>query len=352
MTAASTADKDLRSEADEAAVARPGLALAVVLAATFLINVDTTIVNVAIPALSRELRASTSDLQWVIDAYNLAFAALILTGGTISDRYGRRRTLVGGLLLFAISSGAAAAVGSVGVLIAWRVVMGAAAAFVFPTTLSIISLAYPDRAERAKAIGAWGAATGAAVALGPIVGGEVLAHFWWGSVFVVMVPLAALTAAAAMLVVPADRRTVRAPLDGAGLALAALGLGALVYTIIEAPGAGWGSARTLAGYAVAALALAALVRAEQRSAYPMLDVRLFANLRFTAASGAVTFAFFALFGFIFLIILYFQIMRGYSALEAGVRTLPSPSPSRSPPASAPRSPSASATRPWWRRGCC
>ncbi len=323
MTAVRTPDAAAAPTSElPVAVARPGLALAVVLAATFLINVDTTIVNVALPALSRELRATTSDLQWVIDAYNLAFAALILTGGTISDRYGRRRTLVGGLLLFAVSSAVAATAGGVGALIAWRVVMGAAAAFVFPTTLSIISLAYPARADRAKAIGAWGAATGAAVALGPIVGGELLAHFWWGSVFVVMVPLAVVTAAAALLVVPADRRTVHTPLDGAGLGFGALGLGALVYTIIEAPSAGWGSARTLVGAVVAVLALAALVRTEQRTAHPMLDVRLFRNLRFTAASGAVTFAFFALFGFIFLIILYFQIMRGYSALEAGVRTLP------------------------------
>lgn len=300
----------------------PALALAVVLAATFLINVDTTIVNVAIPALSRELHASTSDLQWVVDAYNLAFAALILTGGTISDRYGRRRTLVDGLLLFGAASAVAAASGSVGTLIVWRVVMGAAAAFVFPTTLSIISLAYPGRAERAKAIGAWGAATGAAVALGPIAGGALLGHLWWGSVFVVMVPLSVLTALGAVLVVPAERRTIRTPLDAPGLTLAALGLGALVYTLIEAPTAGWTSARTLAGFAVAAAALAVLVRVEQRAPNPMLDVRLFTNLRFTAATGAVTFAFFALFGFIFLIILYFQILRGYGALEAGVRTLP------------------------------
>ena len=172
---------------------RPVLVLAVVLSAAFVINLDTTIVNVALPALSRQLDSTTSGLQWVVDAYNLAFAALILTGGTVGDRYGRRRTLAAGLAVFAIGSGIAATVGSTGALIGWRVLMGAAAAFIFPTTLSIISQTFPDRVTRAKAIGAWGASTGAAVALGPIVGGELLNHFRWGSIFWVMVPVAGLT---------------------------------------------------------------------------------------------------------------------------------------------------------------
>jgi MFS family permease len=147
-----------------------------VLLAAFVINLDTTIVNVALPDLSRQLHASTTDLQWVIDAYNLAFAALILTGGTVGDRYGRRATLAAGLAVFALGSVVAALTTSVATLIGLRVVMGAAAAFIFPTTLSIISQTFPDRAKRAKAIGAWRATTGAAVALGPIVGGALLAH--------------------------------------------------------------------------------------------------------------------------------------------------------------------------------
>ena len=302
--------------------ARPGLVLGVVLLAAFVINLDTTIVNVALPALSPQLHATTSDLQWVIDAYNLAFAGLILTGGTIGDRYGRRRTLTAGLAVFAVGSGVAALAGSIDALITWRVVMGAAAAFIFPTTLSIISQTFPDRAARAKAIGAWGAATGVAVALGPIVGGELLAHFSWGSIFLAMVPVAALTMVAALVLVPADRSPVANPLDLRGLTLSALALSSLVYTIIQAPGDGWSSGRTLAGFAVAAAAFAALAVVEYRQDHPMLDVRLFTNLRFTAASGAVTLAFFALSGFVFLIILYFQIMRGYSALGAGVRVLP------------------------------
>ncbi len=301
---------------------RPSLVLAVVLLATFVINLDTTIVNVALPALSRELHASTSGLQWIVDAYNLAFAALILTGGTVGDRYGRRRTLAAGLAVFAVGSAIAALAGSTGALISLRILMGASAAFIFPTTLSIISQTFTDRAARAKAIGAWGASTGAAVAIGPVVGGALLAHFWWGSVFLAMVPFAVVALVGTMLVVPADRPSGGSRLDIRGLTVSALALGSLVYTIIQAPDVGWGSVRTLAGFAVALVSLAVLVNVERQEEHPMLDVRLFTNLRFTAASGAVTVAFFALFGFTFMIILYFQVMRGYSALSAGVRILP------------------------------
>ena len=301
---------------------RSWLILGVVLLATFVINLDTTIVNVALPALSTQLHSTTSGLQWVVDAYNLTFAGLILTGGTIGDRYGRRRTLTAGLTVFAAGSAIAAYAGDTGSLIGWRVLMGAAAAFVFPTTLSIIAQTYPDRASRAKAIGAWGASTGIAVALGPIVGGELLEHFWWGSIFIAMVPVAALTAVAAIVVVPSDRPHEKNALDLIGLSTSIVALTSLVYTIIEAPDHGWTSATTVAGFTVAACAFGALVVAERRQRHPMLDVTLFANLRFTAATAAVTLTFFALSGFVFLIVLYFQIMRGYSPLDTGIRILP------------------------------
>jgi EmrB/QacA subfamily drug resistance transporter len=296
--------------------------LAVVLLAAFVINLDSTIVNVALPALSRELHATTTDLQWIVDAYNLTFAALILTGGTIGDRYGRRGTLAAGLAVFMVASGIAALTTGSGALIALRVVMGGAAAFIFPTTLSIISQTFPDRADRAKAIGAWGATTGAAVALGPIAGGALLADFSWATIFLAMVPVAALGVIGTLLIIPADRPQTATSLDVRGLAVAAVMLGSLVYTIIQAPDAGWGSVRTLAGFAIAGAAFLVLLTVERRTPNPMLDVSLFGNLRFTAASGAVTIAFFALFGFTFLIIQYFQIMRGYSALGAGIRILP------------------------------
>lgn len=301
---------------------RPGLVLVVVLVAAFVINLDSTIVNVALPSLSRQLHASTSDLQWIVDAYNLAFAALILTGGTIGDRYGRRVTLAGGLAVFTLGTGVAALTTSSAALIALRVLMGAAAAFIFPTTLSIISQTFPDRAARAKAIGAWGATTGAAVATGPIVGGALLAHFSWPSIFVAMVPVSALGLLGAILIIPGGRAPTNERLDVRGLTVVAVALGSLIYTIIEAPDAGWASARTIAGFAIAVVGFAVLIGVERRHAHPMLDVRLFTNLRFTAASGAVTIAFFALFGFTFLIVQYFQITRGYSALSAGVRVLP------------------------------
>ena len=302
--------------------ARPGVVLAVVLLAAFAISLDTTIVNVGLPALSVQLPASTTDLQWIVDGYNLAFAALVLSGGTVGDRFGRRGTLAAGLVLFAVGSAVAALAGGPGVLIALRVVMGAAAALIFPTTLSIISQVFPARGARARAIGAWGAVTGAGVAVGPVVGGLLLEHFGWQAIFVALVPVAVVALVGTWLSVPSDGAQSGARLDVRGLTVSVVALGSLVFTIIEAPDAGWTSARTLAGFALAAVALVALVAVERRQVAPMLDVRLFANLRFTAASGAVTVAFFALFGFIFLITQYMQILRGYSPLSTGVRILP------------------------------
>ena len=166
------------------------LVLATVCLAAFAINLDTTIVNVALPDLSRQLDATTRDLQWIVDGYNLAFAALVLTAGSVGDRFGRRPALLMGLAGFALSSGVGAIVGSASALVAVRFVMGASAAVIFPTTLSIITNAYPDRRQRAKAIGVWGAVTGLGVAVGPVTGGLLLAHFGWPSVFVALVPVA------------------------------------------------------------------------------------------------------------------------------------------------------------------
>jgi EmrB/QacA subfamily drug resistance transporter len=301
---------------------RPVLVLLVVLVAAFAINLDTTIVNVALPSLNRQLGAPTSSLQWVVDGYNLAFAALVLAGGNLGDRYGRRETLAAGLALFVLASVVAALCTSAGELIATRFVMGAAAALIYPTTLSIITNTFPDRGARARAIGAWGAVTGLGVAAGPVAGGALLDHFWWGSVFLALIPVAAVALLGTWLVVPRSRVPGRAPLDRAGLGLSVVALGSLVYTVIEAPSHGWLSARTLAGFAASAVAFAAFARTEKRREAPMLDVRLFANLRFSAASGSVTVAFFSLFGFIFLITQYFQQLRGFSPLSTGVRILP------------------------------
>ncbi|WP_433304821.1 MFS transporter [Actinoplanes sp. CA-030573] len=293
-----------------------------VLLATLSINVETTVVNVGLPTLNQALASSTRGLQWIVDSYNLAFAALVLAGGTIGDRYGRRGTLVLGLTAFAAGSVAAGLCSTTGQLVVARVFMGAASAFIYPTTLAIITNVFPERRKRAGAIGAWGAVSGLGVAIGPILGGVLLQTFWWGSLFLALAPSAIIAAIGAWLVVPVSRDVHRAPLDRAGLLASIAALGILVYTIIQAPTLGWMSPWTVAGFGLAAAALAAFITVERRQTHPLIDVTLFANPRFSAASGAVTVAFFALFGFIFLITQFFQQLQNLSPLITGVRILP------------------------------
>ncbi len=296
--------------------------LLTVCAAVLAINLDTTIVNVALPTISEKLDAGTRDLQWIVDGYNLAFAGLVLAMGSLSDRFGRRPALIIGLVGFAAASAAGALVSSAGALIAARVGMGAFAALIFPTTLSIISNTFPDRRQRAAALGLWGAVVGVGVAAGPVTGGVLLEHFAWGSVFWALVPLALLTAVAAYVLVPESRDPAVPALDIPGLVLSVLMLGTLTWTIIEAPENGWRSVTTLAGFTVAALSLGAFVARERHARHPMLDITLFRDRRFSAASAAVTITFFALFGFIFLVTQYFQFVRGYGTLSTGARILP------------------------------
>ena len=300
----------------------PIAVLAVVLVASLAINVETTIVNVALPTLNSELGASTRGLQWIVDAYNLAFAALVLAGGTIGDKFGRRGTLIAGLILLAATSTSAAFCNTTSSLIGWRLFMGVSAALIYPTTLAIITDTFRDPKKRAAAIGVWGAVTGLGVAIGPILGGALLEKFWWGSLFLALVPIALIAAVAAPVFIQASIRDRNSRLDRGGLLLSVVMLGALVYTIIEAPERGWASAMTLGGFAVALAAAVGFVVWERRHPDPLIDVTLFANLRFSAASGAVTVAFFALFGFIFLIIQYMQMLQGWGPFETGVRILP------------------------------
>jgi EmrB/QacA subfamily drug resistance transporter len=300
---------------------RPLILISLLIAA-FAINLDTTIVNVALPTLVRELHASNSQLQWVVDAYNLVFAALLLMSGSLSDRLGRKGMLLSGLGVFGLASLAGGFTTTPGQLIAARSVMGLGAAMVFPATLSLISNVFTERTERARAIGLWGATAGAAIALGPIAGGWLLENGSWTSIFFAMAPVAAIGAALVAWIVPRSRDPHAPGADKPGFLLSTAAMALLIYTIIEAPERGWGSTRTIAGFALAVVLFAGFIAWERRTREPMLEISLFRIPRFTAASAAVTVAFFSLFGFIFLMTQYFQFLKGYGPLSAGVHLLP------------------------------
>jgi EmrB/QacA subfamily drug resistance transporter len=270
----------------------------------------------------RELHASTSQLQWVVDAYSLVFAALLLACGSLSDRVGRKGVLLAGLGVFGVASIAGGLTATAGELIVARCFMGLGAAMIFPATLSLISNVFTERAARARAIGLWGATAGAAIALGPIAGGWLLERFSWQSIFFAMAPVAALGAVLVAAIVPTSRDPEAPPADRPGIVLSTAAVAVLIYTIIEAPSRGWGSAQTLGGFAIAAALFASFVARERTAKAPMIDLSLFRNLRFSAASGSVTVAFFSLSGFIFLITQYFQFFKGYSPLSNGVHLLP------------------------------
>jgi len=298
------------------------LALAALCLSALLVGIDNTIVNVALPTIGRELDASTSDLQWVVDAYSLVFASLLLVAGHLGDRFGRRRALQLGLLLFGGTSLIAGTATSIDGLIAGRGAMGAAAALIFPATLALISSTFPDRRKRAAAIGIWSGVTGLSVALGPLAGGLLVEHISWNAVFWVNVPLALVAIIAGRLLIGDSRDPHPGRFDGIGALLSVTAAGLLVWTVIEAPDTGWGSMQTIIGFAGSVLLLLGFVVWERRRTEPLFDVRLFANPRFSVASGAVAIAFFGLFGFIFLITQFLQLVLGYGVLEAGAATLP------------------------------
>src|SRR5499425_419440 len=299
-----------------------GLILVTLCLAALIVNLDTTIVNVALPALVRQTGATTTDLQWVVDAYNLVFAALVLAAGSLSDRLGRKGMLLAGLGVFGAASLAGAFAATTGQLIAARAVMGLGAAMMFPSTLSLLTNVFTERRARAGAIGVWGASAGVGIALGPIAGGWLLERFWWGSIFLFMVPVAAVVGLLTAWQVPTSRDPRTPPVDGRGFALSTAGMSLIVYGIIQAPGWGWASPPTIGVLAAGAATLGVLVAAERAAASPMIDMSLFRNPRFTAAAGSVAISFFALLGFIFLMTQYFQVVRAYSPLSTGVRLLP------------------------------
>ncbi|MBI4259169.1 MAG: MFS transporter [Actinobacteria bacterium] len=296
-------------------------ALLVLCLSLVIIGMDNTILNVALPTLARDLRATASELQWMVDAYILVFAGLLLTMGAVGDRFGRKLALNIGLLAFVGGSVAAAFAGSAEALIASRAAMGIGAALIMPSTLSIITNVFPPK-ERGRAIGVWTGVAGLGIVLGPVIGGWLLERFWWGSVFLVNLPVVAVAILSGWPLVPESRDPKATPLDLVGAALSIAALASLVYGVIEAPENGWTDPTTLGAFAVAAVLSVAFIWWERRSPHPMLRMEFFQNPRFSAASGAIALVFFVLFGSVFLLTQHLQFVLGYSPLEAGVRILP------------------------------
>ncbi len=298
------------------------LALAVLCVSLLMVTLDTTVLNVALPTLVRDMHATSTELQWIVDAYVIVFAGLLLVSGSVADRVGRKRIFLTGLVAFAAGSCWAAFSGSVGMLITARASMGLGAAMMMPSTLAIITSMFRDHGERQRAIGLWAGTTGVGVSLGPIVGGLLLANFWWGSVFLINVPVAAVGAAFALPLVPESKNTAALRPDLIGALMSIAGLGLLLWSLIEAPSYGWSSARVVAAGAGGLAVLAGFVVLERASSHPMVNLRFFRNPRFSGAVGSVGLLTFGLFGALFVLTQYLQFSLGYSALEAGVRVLP------------------------------
>ena len=296
--------------------ARRWWVLVVLCTSLMIVIVGNTALNIALPTLARDLNASGTALQWMVDAYGLVFAGLLFTAGALGDRFGRKGSLQLGLLVFLGGSLVAAFASGSAQVIAGRAVMGVGAALVMPSTLSILANVFPPH-ERAKAIAVWAGISGGGAAIGPIASGFLLKHFWWGSVFLVNVPIIAIALIGGQILVPKSRDPEQARLDVVGALLSIAGVVTLVYAIIEAPGNGWVSGATIGLFVVAVVFIGLFIAWERRTEQPMLDMGLFRDRRFSAASGGMTLIFFAMFGVFFLMTQYFQLVLGYDTLEAG-----------------------------------
>lgn len=298
------------------------LTLTVLCVSVFVIVVDGTITNVALPTVQRTLGASISQLQWIVDAYILVFAGLLIACGSLGDRLGRKGLLQIGMVLFAACSAMAGWATTSESLIFWRAAMGVGAALIFPATLATVVNIFTVPKERAIAISIWSATSGLAVALGPISGGFLLEHFWWGSVFFVNVPVIAVTMVLIAFFVPKSRDPHVTRFDPVGIVVSIAAVSVLTWAVIEGPHHGWLSTSSIAAFAAAIVLFVGFIAWERHSDHPMLDVRVFSNMRFSAGSISICFAFFALFGFIFMVTQYFQFVRGYGTLSAGLHTVP------------------------------
>ena len=301
--------------------ARRWWTLAVLCLSLLIVFVGNSSLNVAIPTLSRDLGASTSQLQWVVAAYSLVFAGLLFTAGAIGDRFGRKGSLQLGLIGFLIGVALASASTVMWQLIACRALMGACAAFIMPSTLSILVNVFGPE-ERAKAIAIWAGVTGGAGAIGPVASGWLLGHFWFGSVFLVNVPIILAALVLGTFLVPRSKDPEEAGLDLVGAALSIVGISSVVYGLIQAPDKGWSSTETLIAFAVGIVVLVSFVLWERTRENPMLDMAYFRNPAFSTATGGMVLVFLSMFGVMFLITQYFQLILGYSPLSSALRFLP------------------------------
>ena len=288
----------------------------------FMVMLDNTVVNLALPTIQRQLGAGITELQWIVDAFVLLVASLMLTGGTIGDLYGRKRAFMSGLTIFTLGSLACALAPSVGVLIGARAVQGVGAAVMMPSTLAILTNTFPDYKERAQAIGIWAGVAGIALALGPLLGGVMVDAFGWQSIFYINVPIGIVAFVMCLRVVRESSDPRGRSLDLPGQVLAVVGLGTLTYALIEANTYGWGSARILSLFGIAAVTLAVFVVMELRSRSPMLQLSFFRNTTFFGANLVGLLVSFAFFGMLMFLALFLQNIQGYSATRAGLMQLP------------------------------
>ncbi|MCU1361781.1 MAG: drug resistance transporter, EmrB/QacA subfamily [Ilumatobacteraceae bacterium] len=295
--------------------------LAVLCLSLLIVSVANSSLNVAIPSLSEHFHATNSQLQWVVAVYSLVFAGLLFTAGALGDRFGRKGALQAGLFIFLSAALLAAFSSSIEQIIACRALMGVGAALIMPSTLSILVNVFPPH-ERTKAIAIWAATSGAAGAIGPVASGFLLGHFWFGAVFLVNVPIIVLALVSGHVLLPKSRDPKEAPLDPVAAVLSTVGLGSLVYGLIQAPEHGWASGATLLAFAVAVIVIVLFVVWELRQEDPMLDMSLFRSRAFSAGSACMALIFLAMFGVMFLITQYFQLVLGYSPLSAALRFAP------------------------------
>jgi EmrB/QacA subfamily drug resistance transporter len=302
--------------------ARKWWTLAAVAFGLFMIMLDNTVVNVALPSIAADLNIGLSELEWIVTGYALTFASLMLTGGKLADLLGRRLIFIVGLAIFTLSSLVCGLAGSGELLIGARVVQGAGAALMNPATLSIIAATFPPR-QRGMAIGIWAGVSAMALAIGPLVGGLLTEHISWSWIFFVNVPIGVIAIAASLLLIPESKdESVEQRLDLPGLLTSGISLFALTYGLIEANTYGWTSSRILGAFAVAVAMLVAFVLLETRQRLPMLDLSLFRNGTFAGANLAVLLVALAMFGVFFFVSLYMQGVLGYSAVQTGAAFLP------------------------------